>query len=73
MKKILKSVFFSSFRLIKMEKSQKLILDEEFSSSLPEPRRSIFIYEWLTYLSKVLPNVSKVITIQIRNVVNGHD
>ncbi|XP_023347268.1 HEAT repeat-containing protein 5B [Eurytemora carolleeae] len=42
-----------------MEKSQKLILDEEFSSSLPEPRRSIFIYEWLTYLSKVLPNVSK--------------
>ncbi len=36
-----------------MSKKHRLILNEEVLEKLPEPRRSIFIYEWLQNLIKV--------------------
>ena len=47
-------------RVLKMEESQRLTLNEEAVKNLPEPKKSIFIYSWLQYLVKILPSVSKV-------------
>ena len=35
--------------------SQKLLFDEHAFKKLPEKKKNIFIYEWLSYLDKVLP------------------
>lgn len=42
-----------------MELSHSLILNEDALKLLPEPKRPVFIFEWLRYLDKVLPNAQK--------------
>ncbi|CAI5452193.1 unnamed protein product [Caenorhabditis angaria] len=38
-----------------MDESHSLVLNEEAFESCPEQKRSIFIYEWLRYLDRILP------------------
>jgi len=42
-----------------MTSNKSLLLNEDVLGKLPEPRRSIFIYEWLQSLIKVLPKCTK--------------
>ncbi|KFM64477.1 HEAT repeat-containing protein 5B, partial [Stegodyphus mimosarum] len=42
-----------------MELSHSLILNEEALQQIPEPKRPIFIFEWLRFLDKVLVAAQK--------------
>lgn len=48
-----------------MEQSQSLTLNEDALKQLPEPKRSVFIFEWLSYLEKSLLVVE-------RNEIKNH-
>jgi hypothetical protein len=43
-----------------LELAQNLILNEDALNSLSEKKRSVFIYEWLCFLSKVFSVAEKV-------------
>ena len=43
-----------------LELAQNIILNEDALNSLSEKKRSVFIYEWLCFLSKVLGAAEKV-------------
>lgn len=45
-----------------MELSHSLILNEEALKQIPEPKRPVFIFEWLRFLDKVLVAAQKVYT-----------
>ncbi|XP_037954233.1 HEAT repeat-containing protein 5B isoform X3 [Teleopsis dalmanni] len=42
-----------------MELSHSLTLNEEALKQLPEPKKPVFIFEWLRYLEKILPTAHK--------------
>lgn len=44
-----------------MELSHSLILNEEALQQIPEPKRPVFIFEWLRFLDKVLIAAQKVL------------
>jgi hypothetical protein len=46
-----------------MELAHSLLLNEEALSRIPESKRSIFIFEWLHFLDKVLVAAQKVCNI----------
>jgi len=43
-----------------LELAQSLILNEDALNSLSKKKRSVFIYEWLCFLNKVLSAAQKV-------------
>lgn len=43
-----------------MELSHSLVLNEEALKEIPEPKRPVFIFEWLRFLDKVLSTAQKV-------------
>lgn len=56
-----------------MELAHSLLLNEEALKEVPENKRSIFIYEWLRFLEKVLSAAQKVHTIiHLLNDINRH-
>lgn len=44
-----------------MELAHNLTLNEEVVKTLPEDKRSVFIFEWLQFLDKVLSALNRVI------------
>uniref|UniRef100_A0AAY4A7U5 HEAT repeat-containing protein 5A n=1 Tax=Denticeps clupeoides TaxID=299321 RepID=A0AAY4A7U5_9TELE len=49
-----------------MERAHTLLLDEEACGQLGEHQRPDFIYEWLRFLSKLLPAADRVISAEVR-------
>ena len=43
-----------------MELAHNLTLNEEVVKTLPEEKRSVFIFEWLQFLDKVLSALNRV-------------
>ena len=43
-----------------MELAHNLTLNEEVVKALPEEKRSVFIFEWLQFLDKVLSALNRV-------------
>lgn len=50
----------AEFRVIIMEQSHSLLLNDEALCSLPDHSRPLFVHEWLRYLTKILPLTNKV-------------
>lgn len=47
-------------KIVKMESSHSLTLNEEKLAEVPEAKRPVFIFEWLRFLDKVLVAAQKV-------------
>lgn len=43
-----------------MEQSNSLLLNEEALRQCPDPTKSVFVYEWLRYLDRILSATKKV-------------
>ncbi|CAB3397442.1 unnamed protein product [Caenorhabditis bovis] len=62
-----------------MDESHSFLLNEEAFEACPESKRSIFIYEWLRYLDRILPiterddlkNVQKKLQLQLESRLNS--
>ena len=48
-----------------MELAHNLTLNEEVVKTLPEEKRSVFIFEWLQFLDKVLSALNRVRVIPV--------
>lgn len=57
-------VFLFIVSLFKMELAHSLLLNEEALGRIAESKRSVFIFEWLRFLDKVLVAAQKVSTVE---------
>lgn len=55
------------YKCIKMELSHSLTLNEDALKEIPEPKRPVFIFEWLRFLDKVLVAAQEVCRLLLSN------
>lgn len=55
------------YKCIEMELSHSLTLNEDALKDIPEPKRPVFIFEWLRFLDKVLVAAQEVCRLSLSN------